>query len=69
MFLTFFKIETFNSYVKQKVLKTFCFTLELKVSISDVNVYPLHAHDIKFNLIHWRLTRYFLSGGHEKTHI
>ena len=31
-------------------LRTFCFTLESKVLIFDVDVDPLHAHDIKFNV-------------------
>ena len=31
-------------------LRTFCFTLDSKVLISDVDVHSLHAHDIKFNV-------------------
>ena len=29
---------------------TFGFTLKSKILISNVDVYPLHAHDIKFNV-------------------
>ena len=32
------------------LLRIFCFTLELKVLISDVGMYPLHAHDIKSDI-------------------
>ena len=37
MFLTLFIIKNLLLYIR------------IKVSISDVDVYPLHAHDIKFN--------------------
>ena len=32
------------------MIKNLNFTLASKVLISDVDVYPLHAHDIKFNV-------------------
>ena len=54
-FLMFFIIKNLWLYLKSKFL------------ISDVDVYPWHAHDIKFNVDSPTPNQItFFSGGHEK---